>query len=424
METVLEVGGVSKFYATRLRHALRYGLGNIVRAFFGRARPEHPRAGEFRALDNISFTLRRGEALAILGPNGSGKSTLLKTVYGILKPDRGQVRRRGRAYGLIELGAWFEPRLSGRENIALWAAMQCVDAPARQRMREAAAEFSELGDDLDKPVQTFSAGMKARLSFAMAASAEADLLIIDEALAVGDAGFAQKCTAFLLDFLAKGGALLLTSHLALVVQSLCSRALVLESGRPVFAGSSSAAIAFMMQRLDSPGVPRSWESPEQTGIAVIDAQAAADDGGPGRWGEPLTVRLRYRAERAHTILWSYGVWTADGGACIFADTAPERVTVEAGEGELVCRITRPMLVAGRYLLGVSLGDARSLLCLAQLGWEGGGIPFDVTEPPSARANIRQYLNQLTTVETIWSADAADTAIDRTQQDEGHADRHG
>lgn len=420
METVLEVEGVSKFYATRLRHALRYGLDGMVRAIFGRARPEHPRPGEFRALDNVSFTLRRGEALAILGSNGSGKSTLLKTIYGILKPDRGEVRRYGRAYGLIELGAWFEPRLSGRENIALWAAMQRVDGTARKQMREAAAEFSELGDDLDKPVQSFSSGMRARLSFAMAASAGADLLIIDEALAVGDIGFALKCNAFLRTFLQQGGALLLTSHQSIVVESLCGRALVLEQGRSVFAGSSTDAVAYLLRHSEAPPRPREWESAEHTGIAITAAEATAVGGGPGRVGEPLIIRLHYRATRPLLLMWSYGVWTIDGAACILADTAPESLAIEPGEGELVCSIPQPNLAAGRYQLGVNLGDPRSMMGLAQLGWEGGGVPFEMTEPPSAQANIRRHLNQLTMVETIWGMNAEDAAAERAQLVGGHA----
>ncbi|MGE4062293.1 MAG: ABC transporter ATP-binding protein [Rhodospirillaceae bacterium] len=184
----------------------------------------------FEALKGVSFTVSRGETVGIIGQNGAGKSTLLQAVTGTITPTTGEVRVSGRVAALLELGAGFEPDFSGRENIILNGTVLGLSTRELKERTEEIIAFSELGAFIDRPVRTYSSGMFMRLAFSVAAHVDADLLIIDEALSVGDARFTQKCLRFLKDFKQRGS-ILFVSHDLGAVTALCDKAIWLDHGR-------------------------------------------------------------------------------------------------------------------------------------------------------------------------------------------------
>ena len=185
---------------------------------------------EFYALKNVSFTVDRGEAVALIGRNGSGKSTMLKVIAGVMYPSQGSCTVRGSIAPMIELGAGFDMDLTARENIYLNGAVLGFDRDYMNEHFESIIEFSELQDFIDVPVKNFSSGMIARLGFSIATEVKADLLVVDEVLAVGDFMFQQKCMKRLEGMLADGSTLLFVSHASDTVRSLCGRAVWLDHG--------------------------------------------------------------------------------------------------------------------------------------------------------------------------------------------------
>lgn len=196
-------------------------------------RKANPRYQEFWALRGVDFQIERGETVGILGRNGSGKTTLLQVLCGTLPPTEGHCEVRGRVAALLELGAGFKPEFTGRENVLINSAILGVpEAQARARMQDVIA-FSELEDVIDRPVKTYSSGMYVRLAFSAAIHVDPDVLVVDEALAVGDARFQAKCFRRINEMKAKGVTILFVSHATEQVAMHCTRALLLDGGRLV-----------------------------------------------------------------------------------------------------------------------------------------------------------------------------------------------
>ncbi len=194
------------------------------------------------ALDNVSFTLKPGKALAVMGRNGSGKSTLLKVLAGVIDPSEGEAILRGQVGALLEVGAGAHPDLTGWENLRLVARLLHVPPDKREEYYERTASFSALGAKLDEPTRWYSAGQYARLGFSMAAMAPTDILLIDEALGAGDASFQLKCFDFFYAAKAQGRAFVMVSHATQVLKDLCDEGLVLNNGQAVYTGSIDKAI--------------------------------------------------------------------------------------------------------------------------------------------------------------------------------------
>jgi ABC-type polysaccharide/polyol phosphate transport system ATPase subunit len=228
---VISVEGVSKKFCRDLKRSLFYGVCDIAADLtVGRRHSDQLRPQEFWALQDINFQLHRGQALGLVGNNGAGKSTLLRIISGLIKPDVGRVRVRGRLAPLIALGAGFNPVLSGRENI--YANMSILGLTTRQieqRFQEV-VEFAEIAEAIDAPVQSYSSGMAARLGFACAVYTEPEILLIDEVLAVGDAHFKAKCYRRLYELRHKGVAFILVNHNAQAILNICDQAIYLSRG--------------------------------------------------------------------------------------------------------------------------------------------------------------------------------------------------
>lgn len=194
---------------------------------------------EFWALENIDFDVYRGECVGIIGRNGAGKSTLLQIIAGILQPTRGTVTIHGKVAALLELGSGFNPEFSGRDNVFMNAAILGIPHERIAEKFKEIAAFADIGEFIERPVKTYSSGMLVRLAFAVQAMCEPDILIIDEALAVGDIFFQQKCLRSIKQLVLKGTTILFVSHSMATVQSFCSRCLYLKRGCPPQIGSAT-----------------------------------------------------------------------------------------------------------------------------------------------------------------------------------------
>ena len=193
---------------------------------------------EFYARKGVSFGIQKGESVALIGANGSGKSTMLKIIAGVMRPTRGSVSVEGTIAPLIELGAGFDGDLTARENVFLNGALLGHDRREMEHNFQQIVEVSELGNFIDVPVRSYSSGMVARLGFAIATQVEADILVVDEILSVGDYSFQQKCHRRMEEMLAQGSTLLFVSHDAEQVKRLCKRAIWLDHGNIVQDGPS------------------------------------------------------------------------------------------------------------------------------------------------------------------------------------------
>lgn len=233
---------------------------------------------EFWALRDVSFEIKHGETVGIIGRNGSGKSTLLQIICGTLNQTSGVVQVNGRVAALLELGAGFNPEFTGRENVFLSASLYGLGHKETLTRFDQIANFAEIGDFIDQPVKTYSSGMFVRLAFAVIAHVDADILVIDEALAVGDAFFTQKCMRFLRKF-QKTGTILFVSHDTAAVINLCERAVWLDKGSCRFQGSAKEAAERYHAAL--------YES--QQGESVL-APAVGQVAGVPRTGQPRDMR--------------------------------------------------------------------------------------------------------------------------------------
>jgi len=221
--------------ADRLKQMILPRVGRVIgkgqRAYFN----------EFWALRGITFDVRRGETVGIIGRNGSGKSTLLQMVCSTLHPTEGTVHVHGRIAALLELGAGFNTEFTGKENVYLSGLLYGIPEGELRKRYQSIVDFADIGEFINQPVKTYSSGMYVRLAFAIAAHVDADTLVIDEALSVGDVRFTQKCMRYLRDF-QKRGTLLFVSHDTGAVTSLCSRAIWLDAGRMVMDGSAREVV--------------------------------------------------------------------------------------------------------------------------------------------------------------------------------------
>ena len=254
--------GISKCYQVfdnqraRLRHALWPGSRTGMQ--------------EVWALRDIGFEVRRGESVGIIGRNGSGKSTLLEILTGTLAPTAGESRTAGRVSALLELGSGFNPEYTGRDNVLLNGLLLGLSRAQVHERFEEIADFAEIGPAIDRQVKTYSSGMLARLAFAVQVALEPDILIVDEALSVGDFFFQQKCLAHMLAMQRRGVTILFVSHDMGMVRNVCSRALYLRSGALVFAGPAERAAQLYFEE----GAHRASSASAGAGLAARAGAAA------------------------------------------------------------------------------------------------------------------------------------------------------
>ncbi len=241
--TVLEVNNVCKKYCRNLKRSMLYGSVDIFKDTFNiPIDSETLRKDEFWSVNDVSLNLNKGECIGIIGPNGAGKSTLLKMLNGIIKPDKGSIRYQGKMGALIEVGAGFQPILSGRENIMINGIILGLSKKEISKRFDEIVEFSGLEDFLDTPVKNYSSGMRVRLGFSIAAHLHPDILLIDEVLAVGDMSFQVKCRYKIAQMIENGTAIIFISHNMHQIANLCSTTYTMDHGKFIYNGDSNTAI--------------------------------------------------------------------------------------------------------------------------------------------------------------------------------------
>ncbi len=231
-DTIIRFKNVSKTYILYKNDQARF------KALF--IKPRNPKTN--RALNDVSFEIKRGESVGIVGDNGAGKSTLLKMITGVAFPDDGEIFVDGKVAALLELTAGFSMEMTGRENIYLKGYILGLEDDYIKEIEEKIIEFAELGDYIDQPVRTYSSGMKMRLGFAINVNIEPDVLVIDEALAVGDASFKRKCKDKIKEIIEAGTTVLYVSHTASSVKEICPRSIYLRKGAVIFDGDTEETL--------------------------------------------------------------------------------------------------------------------------------------------------------------------------------------
>lgn len=317
-------------------------------------------------LDGISLTVQSGEAIGLVGKNGCGKSTLLKLMSRILYPDSGTVQLSGRVSSLIELGAGFHPDMTGRENIFTNASIFGLTHKEIEARLEEIIAFSEMEEYLDNPVRTYSSGMYMRLAFSVAIHVGADILLIDEILAVGDAAFQAKCFERLMEIKAAGTTIVIVSHSMAQLERICDRTVWLENGKIRMEGAPNEVHPLYLEEMGKKrqtaqkpaaeheipaGSPAKWKE-----ICLLNEQGERID--KFRTGDTVILQLRYEADpaRAGEALIGLALYRADKALCYGTNTQRERmqpIRLER-EGVIRCRFSPMNLVAGSYWFDVGL----------------------------------------------------------------------
>lgn len=356
MSLAIEAHALGKCYrlqprASHIRELLRSRAG-------GRA------SEAFWALRDLSFSARPGEVIGVLGHNGSGKSTLLKLLSGVVPPSEGEARMRGRLCSLLELGAGLHPDLSGRENLFVYGAMLGMDRREIHRKLDVIVAFAGIDRFLDAPLRVYSSGMRLRLAFAVAAHLDPQILLIDEALAVGDAAFREKALARIKALVAGGACVLLVSHEESQILSLCRRALLLQAGRLVHDGSVPDALDHLHRSLGTVAVDGT--TLEQVSLCPVGSDGAL------RVDSTWTLQRPLALARMGVVI-RVGQRRLASGWLVLRD-------LPAGHQRLAVELAGIRLNPGEYGLELALADADRLL-LRQTQVARLRIPADAAERP-------------------------------------------
>lgn len=360
-DTVIELLDVSKSYSLESRP---------WRRLWQQLRGQVPAAQQFQALRHVDLRIRRGEVVGLIGRNGAGKSTLLQIVCGVLEPSLGRRQVHGRVAALLELGAGFNPELTGRENVRLNGPLLGLTPSQIDARLPGIIEFAGIGDFIDQPVRSYSSGMFVRLAFSMATSVEPDILVIDEALSVGDGSFARKSFERIMSLKERGATILFCSHSLFQVESLCSRAIWLHDGAVQFDGPAhQASVEYQAwmgateaaaegvstaARFDSPAAAL-LEVRVQPVRGALELRSGADE---------LAVWVHLRSDPALPCP-TLGVIVhgADGRAVTSAGSWIDGVDLRRdGGGEVRARLRFPALplLKGRYTVSAYVLDERAI----------------------------------------------------------------
>ena len=311
-----------------------------------------------QALEDVTLGIEPGEAVGLVGRNGAGKTSTLRCLAGIVPLDSGRAECGGRVVSLLELGAGFGPEFSGRENIYLNGALQGFSRQEIEERIDSIVDFSELGEFIDVPVKTYSSGMFLRLGFSIAAFLDADVMLIDEILAVGDESFQRKCLDRISARMAGGTTLVLVSHDPGAIERVCRRVVVLDGGRVAFDGDVAEGLLFYHRLLGAEsGGSRSLRTPRESPLEVVELELQDADGRRRhafRTGEQMKVDMRVRAATpADRAVMALEVRDQRGERCFRTDAALGAVEGEVG---VSFEIGRLALLGGDYDVAVGAYD--------------------------------------------------------------------
>lgn len=362
-DAAIEVHGVTKDYPVYA--SSRERLMSLLKPSGDRA------SREFRALEDVSLIVPKGETVGIIGRNGAGKSTLLQILCGTVQPTKGSVKIRGRFAALLELGAGFNPDFSGRDNVYLSASLLGLNRKEVDDKLESIISFADIGDFFERPVKTYSSGMYVRLAFSVAIHTEPDVLIIDEALSVGDIRFQMKCLARIEEIRARGATVLFVSHSLEQVKRFCQTALWLEGGRVKLHGEASfVADRFRDYELGKvlvaePNIVRTAPSVVPAHIETV--ALSTDMLAPF---ESFAVDISYAVgdEKVEGLLLGVAIKGMDGLHIFGPNTYLERVSIPTSRGSHRVTYTIPSmpLLTGTYRIDVGLFTDKGLVCVDYL----------------------------------------------------------
>jgi homopolymeric O-antigen transport system ATP-binding protein len=322
-DIALDVQAVSKkFRRGELYDSLRDLVPAVVRRLFSHRRPAGLGQREFWALKDVSFNVRRGEAFGIVGGNGAGKSTMLKLLTGIMRPTTGSIWVGGRLSALIEVSAGFHPDLTGRENIYLNGAIFGMTRDEIRRRFDAIVAFSGLEEFIDTPVKRYSSGMFARLGFSVAAHVDADVLLIDEVLSVGDYMFQQKCVERMNAVIASGATVVFVSHNLQAVANLCPRSMLLERGLVQAIGPTGDVIRTYLKRGQRERAIDADRGISLTNVTTHDADGALRNHFES--GDKLYVTVEAQALTRHEDM-SVAIQIVDNNQYLLFETCTQRL---------------------------------------------------------------------------------------------------
>jgi lipopolysaccharide transport system ATP-binding protein len=373
MSFAVRFEGVSKRY--RLGVLGAGSLRSALTGLFARGAWDDRRV--LWALKDVSFTVAPGEGVGLVGANGAGKSTALRLIAGITRPTEGTIRVNGRLATLLELGSGFHPELTGRENIFLYGSILGLKRREVQQAFDSIVAFSELERFLDTPLKRYSSGMYVRLAFAVAAHIEPDILLVDEVLAVGDAGFRQKCLDRMRALRRGGTTLLFVSHNAHMVQAVCERAVHLQQGQVVGDGSAEEVMRAYERTLRRLAMSDRRGGKQRVEMAVgaieiMDVSAVDAQGQPRElfdYTDTAKIQVRYRAREAiiQPIL-HVRLWRDDNTPCftVRSNQPSSRLGgfTLAGEGSFALNLTPLQLHGGSYRAEVVVVDSTNTTRLA------------------------------------------------------------
>lgn len=397
-DTLIKVERVSKKFCRSLKKSLWYGVKDLGNELIGRQHggDGQLRSDEFWAVKDISFEVKRGECLGLIGRNGAGKTTLLRMLNGLIKPDHGRIEMRGRVGALIALGAGFNPVLTGRENIYINAAVLGLSQLEINERLERIIAFSELGDFIDSPVQHYSSGMYVRLGFSIAAHIHPDVLLVDEALAVGDLAFVIKCLNKIAELRRDGTAIIFVSHNELQVREAAGRCLVMSKGR-LLADADLDHAFLQYNKCPEGGEPRHADTgfvhdgPVRMGacsVVPVPMSESLISGGPVR------IYLDCESNSAiNEIGLELRIWNVTEQIITSINSIGQNIPIDLPEGMSIITVDIPALalVPGRYRLAGGFRKNGEFL-----GWAHDLAHFDVVSP----SNIKMSEGFLFTPATI------------------------
>ena len=393
---VISLEGVGKTYKRFAKPSDRFWQAVWPSAFRSASQTADAAANEFVALAPLNLQVRRGEALGLVGRNGAGKSTLLQMVCGTLNPSSGSVVVNGKIGALLELGAGFNPEFTGRENVYLAAAVMGFSGAETDALYESIVDFSGVREFIDQPVKTYSSGMYVRLAFAIATSANPDILVIDEALSVGDGAFAKKSFERIMQLKEQGTTVLFCSHSMYQVESFCDRAVWLDHGQVQMEGPASKVVAAYADSLREESSASSSTSSDLTGaessgaasssavseegskpttalaavVARITQIEVSVDGQTGRELEAVSLQsdvsitVKFESDPAQPCpTFATGFALPDGQIFTSAYTLFDGIAIDrdaAGNGQATVVFQKLPLMKGRFSVGAYLFDERAL----------------------------------------------------------------
>jgi len=357
-ETIIKVENLTKVF--KLPHE-RYST--MKQHFVNIFKPKS--VEKLKALDSVSFKVKKGEFFGIIGPNGSGKSTLLKILAQIYQPTAGKIEVNGSISPFIELGVGFNPELSARDNVFLNAAILGLSKKETEERFEEIIKFSELEEFVDQKLKNFSSGMQVRLAFSIAVQAQADILLVDEVLAVGDAAFQQKCFGVFQQLKKKKKTIIFVSHDLGTIEDFCDQVLLINKGKLKFVGSPQQAV---LEYLKSNTIESNRQKAEEIAqrkegktkiIKALCQDASGNTKEIFEFGEDIVTYFEIKNLEPGQINFGVSIHRLDGVYCFGVNTFLDDQKIKMGSSKISVRFKSPKLLPGSYYLVAAIfGDKK------------------------------------------------------------------